>query len=149
MAGEQPRCGQWLGAESLTALSVDCIRCNCGLASRPHRSWTLSASGLPTACPAIPCPGAARPAPQVRWEGEGVDEVGWDADEPGRALVRIDPKYYRPTEVELLIGKKGWKGTSDVCTGGKWSESFGLGVWPVRRNRLRERMLCLQAASQH
>ena len=51
----------------------------------------------------------------VRWKGKGVDEIGYDAKDPERVLVRIDPKYFRPTEVELLIGdptkakaKLGW-----------------------------------------
>jgi len=50
----------------------------------------------------------------IEWQGEGVDEVGLDS-ETGRVLVEIDPRYYRPTEVELLIGdpskareKLGW-----------------------------------------
>lgn len=50
----------------------------------------------------------------LRWEGEGVDEKGYAPD--GRCLVEIDPRYFRPTEVELLIGdpakaevKLGWK----------------------------------------
>ena len=38
----------------------------------------------------------------ITWEGEGVDEVGKDKD--GRVLVKIDPQYFRPTEVELLLG---------------------------------------------
>jgi GDPmannose 4,6-dehydratase len=37
------------------------------------------------------------------WSGAGVDEIGRCA-ETGRALVRIDPRYFRPTEVDLLIG---------------------------------------------
>ncbi len=51
----------------------------------------------------------------VAWRGEGVDEVGYDKANPARELVKIDPKYFRPTEVELLIGdptkakqKLGW-----------------------------------------
>ena len=39
----------------------------------------------------------------LRWEGEGVDEVGIDKN-TGNAIVRVDPKYFRPTEVELLLG---------------------------------------------
>jgi len=39
----------------------------------------------------------------IVWEGEGVDEVGVDA-ESGEVLVRVDEKYFRPTEVELLLG---------------------------------------------
>ncbi len=37
------------------------------------------------------------------WEGSGVDEVGKNA-ETGKILVRIDPKYFRPTEVDFLQG---------------------------------------------
>ncbi len=39
----------------------------------------------------------------IRWAGRGGDETGTDA-KTGKALVRIDPRYFRPTEVELLIG---------------------------------------------
>ena len=51
----------------------------------------------------------------LRWEGEGIDEKGYDADD-GRCLIEVDPRYFRPTEVELLLGdpakaqeKLGWK----------------------------------------
>ncbi len=39
----------------------------------------------------------------IEWSGEGVNETGCDAAS-GDVLVRIDPRYFRPTEVELLIG---------------------------------------------
>jgi GDPmannose 4,6-dehydratase len=39
----------------------------------------------------------------VAWEGDGVDEIGYDA-ETGECIVEIDPRYYRPTEVDLLLG---------------------------------------------
>jgi GDPmannose 4,6-dehydratase len=39
----------------------------------------------------------------IAWEGEGIDEIG-RCTESGRILVRIDPRYFRPTEVDLLIG---------------------------------------------
>ena len=39
----------------------------------------------------------------IRWEGEGVDEVGVD-DRSGSVRVSIDPRYFRPTEVDLLLG---------------------------------------------
>ena len=41
---------------------------------------------------------------KVAWKGEGIDEVGVDAKDPERTLVRVDPQYFRPTEVELLLG---------------------------------------------
>ena len=51
----------------------------------------------------------------LRWEGSAVNEKGIDAAS-GKVLVEIDPRYFRPTEVELLIGdpskalqKLGWK----------------------------------------
>lgn len=51
---------------------------------------------------------------KLRWEGKGVDEKGYCA-ETERLLVAIDPRYFRPTEVDLLIGdptkareKLGW-----------------------------------------
>jgi len=39
----------------------------------------------------------------IRWEGHGTDEIGIDT-KTGEALVRIDSRYFRPTEVDLLIG---------------------------------------------
>lgn len=40
---------------------------------------------------------------ELRWEGKGVDEKGIDQT-TGRVLVEVDPKYFRPTEVEQLLG---------------------------------------------
>ena len=39
----------------------------------------------------------------LKWEGKGSDEKGINA-ENGKVIVSVDPKYYRPTEVEHLIG---------------------------------------------
>ena len=51
----------------------------------------------------------------LKWRGMGADEVGIDV-ETEKVVVEIDPRYYRPTEVELLIGdptkakeKLGWE----------------------------------------
>jgi len=68
---------------------------------RQFINWTAAALGM-----------------QLRWEGEGVDEVGY-AVVPGvlreGPIVRIDPRYFRPTEVQTLLGdptkakqKLGW-----------------------------------------
>ena len=38
----------------------------------------------------------------IQWEGDGAEERGLTAD--GRVVVQIDPRYYRPTEVDLLLG---------------------------------------------
>ncbi|WP_374690223.1 GDP-mannose 4,6-dehydratase [Accumulibacter sp.] len=65
----------------------------------------------------------------VRFEGEGVDEVGIVSRvegtrakvKPGDVVVRVDPRYFRPTEVETLLGdpskareKLGWTPTTSV-----------------------------------
>ena len=42
----------------------------------------------------------------IEWRGEGVDEVGIDSD-TGRILVEVDPRYFRPTEVDTLLGDPG------------------------------------------
>lgn len=39
----------------------------------------------------------------LNWEGKGVDEKGFNAA-TGKVVVEVDPRYFRPTEVELLIG---------------------------------------------
>lgn len=51
----------------------------------------------------------------IEWQGIGIDEKGFDKA-TGKALVEVDPRYFRPTEVELLLGdptkaqqKLGWK----------------------------------------
>ncbi|MCQ2527849.1 MAG: GDP-mannose 4,6-dehydratase [Saccharofermentans sp.] len=50
----------------------------------------------------------------IEWKGEGVDEVGIDKN-TGKVVVKVNPKFFRPAEVELLIGnpakadeKLGW-----------------------------------------
>lgn len=39
----------------------------------------------------------------ITWQGEGLNEVGID-QATGKTLVKVDPKYFRPTEVDLLLG---------------------------------------------
>jgi GDPmannose 4,6-dehydratase len=39
---------------------------------------------------------------EIRWEGTGVDEKG--IDQRGNVLIAVDPRYYRPTEVQTLLG---------------------------------------------
>jgi GDPmannose 4,6-dehydratase len=41
---------------------------------------------------------------EVQWQGRGVNEIGVDKADPEKVLVRVDPQYFRPTEVDLLIG---------------------------------------------
>jgi GDPmannose 4,6-dehydratase len=51
----------------------------------------------------------------IRWQGEGLEEAGVDKAS-GKTLVKVDPRYFRPTEVDALVGdaskarsKLGWK----------------------------------------
>ena len=39
----------------------------------------------------------------IEWKGTGIDEIGFDSDS-GKELIKINPKFFRPSEVELLIG---------------------------------------------
>jgi len=56
---------------------------------------------------------------EIRWEGEGVNEKGYDA-RTGKLLVDVNPEFYRPAEVEFLWGdptkaetELGWKRDTD------------------------------------
>ena len=58
---------------------------------------------------------------ELEFKGEGVDEKGYDKA-TGKVLVEVDPRYFRPTEVDLLLGdsskareKLGWKPTYDLA----------------------------------
>ncbi|MBL8564822.1 MAG: GDP-mannose 4,6-dehydratase [Hyphomicrobiaceae bacterium] len=57
----------------------------------------------------------------IVWSGEGVNEIGTDA-KSGKVVVRVDPAYFRPTEVDLLLGdcskartKLGWRHTTTLA----------------------------------
>jgi len=60
----------------------------------------------------------------VRWRGRGVDEIGVDED-TGKTIVKVDVRYFRPTEVETLLGdpskakrQLGWEptiGIDELC----------------------------------
>ncbi len=56
----------------------------------------------------------------IEWKGEGVEEKGIDK-KTGKVIIEIDPKYFRPTEVDLLIGNPakakeilGWETKVDI-----------------------------------
>lgn len=58
---------------------------------------------------------------EIRWKGEGLDEVGTDAA-TGKVIVRVDSRYFRPTEVDTLLGdaskaaeKLGWTPTTSFA----------------------------------
>ncbi len=56
---------------------------------------------------------------RIRWEGEGIEEKGYDGR--GCCVVAVDPRYFRPTEVDTLLGdptkakeKLGWEPTTGL-----------------------------------
>ena len=57
----------------------------------------------------------------VRWEGHGEDELGFDS-KTGKILIEVDKRYFRPTEVDLLVGdstkafeRLGWRHEIEVA----------------------------------
>ncbi len=57
---------------------------------------------------------------EIIWKGEGINEIGLDS-KTGKELVGINPKYFRPSEVELLLGdptkaknKLNWESETDI-----------------------------------
>ena len=59
---------------------------------------------------------------KIRWEGEGISEKGFDT-ESNQMIVAVDPRYFRPTEVDSLLGdstkakeKLGWETKIDLKT---------------------------------
>jgi GDPmannose 4,6-dehydratase len=69
---------------------------------------------------------------KIAWEGEGIDEIGYDTYS-GNKIVKVSPKYFRPSEVESLLGdsnkakqKLGWEPkisfeqlVEDMCINGQ------------------------------
>ncbi len=57
---------------------------------------------------------------EIKWKGEGVNEIGYD-DKTGQELIFVDEKYFRPAEVDLLLGDPtkantvlGWKAKTNI-----------------------------------
>jgi GDPmannose 4,6-dehydratase len=84
---------------------------------------------------------------RLKWRGEGADETGLDAAS-GKELVKVDPRYFRPTEVDVLIGdpskasaKLGWKHrvSFDTLVSEMVEEDRrALRAGAVHRNRMKE-----------
>ena len=78
----------------------------------------------------------------IRWTGEGVNEKGHDAS--GRCIVAVDPRYFRPTEVETLLGdaskarrKLGW--TPKISFNGLVTEMVRQDMQEAERDELAKR----------
>jgi len=77
---------------------------------------------------------------KIEWRGEAADEVGIDT-RSGRTLVRVDPRYFRPTEVNTLLGdpskarqKLGW--TAEVTFAELVAEMVSSDLAAVQRDAL-------------
>lgn len=78
------------------------------------------ATGITTTVRSFVEKSAAYAGIEIEWEGEGANEIGIDKA-TGNVIVRIDPKYFRPAEVDLLLGdatkakeKLGWEPKVDL-----------------------------------
>ncbi len=75
---------------------------------------------------------------KLRWNGQGVNEVGYWDDRP---IVRVDPRYFRPTEVETLLGdptkakeKLGW--TPEITLDEMVAEMVAFDLADAKKNVL-------------
>ena len=80
----------------------------------------------------------------ISFEGEGLEEKGYDA--AGRAIVAVDPHYFRPTEVETLLGdagkarrKLGWRPRTGFAAAGGRNGRGGPGGSPRREGAMIDR----------
>ena len=79
----------------------------------------------------------------VHWEGSGIDEKGME-EGSGKLLVEVDPRYFRPTEVETLLGDSskaretlGW--TPEITLGDMVSEMVREDLKIAERDELCKR----------
>jgi GDPmannose 4,6-dehydratase len=77
---------------------------------------------------------------RIDWQGNGVEEKGFDSA-TGACLVEVDPRYFRPTEVELLLGdptkalqKLGWSHKTSVQDLAREMVEADLGYWKNHGN---------------
>ena len=113
-----------LGALRDWGHAKDYVRMQWMMLQQPQPEDFVIATGVPHSVRQFILWSAAELGVTLRFEGEGVDEVGIvetvagtnaPALAPGQVVVRVDPRYFRPTEVETLLGdptkareKLGW-----------------------------------------
>ncbi len=74
-----------------------------GSSSRMNPTTTCSRPARRTVCASLSNLPLREVGTTIEWRGSGREEQGFDA-KTGRALVAVDPGYFRPTEVDLLLG---------------------------------------------
>jgi GDPmannose 4,6-dehydratase len=80
----------------------DYVECQWLMLQQPEPDDYVIATGVQRSVRDFVNIAAARMGWTLTWRGEGVDEKAYDQD--GNCLVEVDPGYYRPTEVETLLG---------------------------------------------
>ena len=85
---------------------------------QPEPDDYVLATGVTTSVREFTAKAFAVAGMELKWEGDGVDELGRDTN-TGATRVRVDPQYFRPAEVDLMLGdaskahaKLGW---NPVC----------------------------------
>jgi GDPmannose 4,6-dehydratase len=93
----------------------DYVRAQWLMLQQPDPEDFVIASGVQHSVREFVTRAAAQLGMKIEWRGEGLDEQGIDT-ETGRIVVKVDPRYFRPTEVESLLGdstkahtKLGWR----------------------------------------
>ena len=88
---------------------------------QPQPEDFVIASGVQHSVREFVSAAAARLGMNIAWRGAGVDEQGEDTN-TGRVVVRVDPRYFRPTEVDALLGdatkartQLGWQPTTSFA----------------------------------
>jgi GDPmannose 4,6-dehydratase len=93
----------------------DYVRAQWLMLQQPEPEDFVIASGVQHSVREFVTRAAAHLGINLRWQGEGLDEQGINTHS-GRVVVRVDPRYFRPTEVDSLLGdstkartKLGWR----------------------------------------
>jgi len=93
----------------------DYVRAQWLMLQQPEPEDFVIASGVQHSVREFVARAAAHLGMNLRWQGEGLDEQGVDTH-TGGIVVRVDPRYFRPTEVDSLLGdstkarmKLGWR----------------------------------------
>jgi GDPmannose 4,6-dehydratase len=80
---------------------------------------------------------------EIEWRGKGLDEIGIDRSS-GKTVVRIDPTYFRPTEVDILVGDAS---KANSALGWKPKRTFGQLVHEMVASDLKDARRELSSAS--
>ena len=93
----------------------DYVRAQWLMLQQPQAEDFVIATGVQHSVREFVTRAAAQLGMKIEWRGEGLDEHGVNTH-TGRSVVRVDPRYFRPTEVESLLGdptkahtKLGWR----------------------------------------